>query len=111
MNTVLIEKLLGLLIKDEELSSHEPTTSPWKVGDNYFIRTVTMYLVGELVRIDDKELVLKNASWIPDSGRFHDALKTGTFNEIEPFVNDVIVNRNSIIDATTFTHKLPTTQK
>lgn len=111
MNAVLIEKLLGILINEKDSSISEPATSPWKVGNNYFIRTITMHLVGELVGIDDKELVLKNASWIADSGRFHDALKNGTFDEIEPFVNDVIVNRNSIIDATFFNHRLPEEQK
>jgi hypothetical protein len=83
----------------------------WEVGKNYFIRTVTMHLVGNLSHIDHRELVLRRASWIADSGRFHDALKHGAFNEIEPFVNDVIVNRSSIIDATIYCHVLPDSQK
>ena len=111
MNTVLIEKLLSILIKDEESPTTCATTSPWKTGNNYFIRTVTMHLVGELIYVDDKELVLRKASWIADSGRFHDALRNGEFYEVEPFINDVIVNRNSIIDATVFDHELPENQK
>lgn len=83
----------------------------WKIGENYFIRTVTMHLTGKLIAITDKELLLQNASWIADSGRFHDALKNGEFEEVEPFVNDVIVNRNSIIDATIWGHDLPLKQK
>ena len=84
--------------------------SIWQIGKAYFIRTVTMHLIGELSVITDKELVLKKASWIADSGRFHDALKTGKLSEVEPFINDVIVNRESIIDATLWSHEIPTCQ-
>lgn len=85
--------------------------SPWKVGEKYFIRTVTMHLTGELTFVSDKELVLKNASWVADSGRFHNALKDGSLSEVEPFVDDVIVNRKSIVDATIWRHTLPFEQK
>src|SRR6185312_5220232 len=84
---------------------------PWQMGKSYFIRTVTMHLVGKLKFISNKELVLENASWIADSGRFHDALKSGEFSEIEPFINDLIINRESIVDATIWNHKLPSDQK
>ena len=79
----------------------------WKIGEKYFIRTVTMYHIGELVDINDKELILKNASWVADTGRFHNALKTGVLEEVEPFVNNVLVNRTAIIDATRWDHDLP----
>lgn len=83
----------------------------WEIGKCYFVRTVTMHGVGKLVDVQDGELLFSNYSWIADSGRFHDAMKTGEFSEIEPFVNDVIVNRNSVIDATLWLHKLPVDQK
>ena len=73
----------------------------WKIGGKYFIRTVTHHLTGKLVAVTDKELVLEQAAWIADDGRLHDALKAGgKFNEVEPFVNPVIVGRGSLIDAT-----------
>lgn len=84
---------------------------PWELGKSYFIRTVTMHLIGKLSFISSKELVLQDASWIADSGRFHDALKNGTLNEVEPFINDVIINRESIVDATLWSHLLPNEQK
>lgn len=84
---------------------------PWVLGKNYFIRTVTIHLIGKLCFVSDKELLLKDASWVADRGRFHDALKTGELNEVEPFVNNVIVNRGSVIDATVWGHCLPTEQK
>jgi len=109
MNIEQIIKILELT-KDSQ-KSDSSSVYPWKTGQNYFIRTVTMHLVGKLVAVTDKELVLENASWIADSGRFHNALKTGGFEEIEPFINDVIVNRSSVIDATIFDHELPQCQK
>lgn len=80
---------------------------PWVTGKAYFIRTITMYLIGKLSFVTPKELVLKDASWIPDSGRFHDALKNGKLNQVEPFIDEVIINRDCIVDATYWNHQLP----
>lgn len=87
------------------------TAHPYKVGENYLIRTVTMIQVGRLESVGDKELVLSSAAWIADTGRFYDALKTGKLNEVEPFLDEVIIGRGSIVDATIWTHKLPKEQK
>lgn len=87
------------------------STKPYTIGENYIIRTVTMIQLGRLEWVGDKELVLSSASWVADTGRFHDALKTGKLNEVEPFTNDVIVGRGSIIDASIWTHKLPKEQQ
>jgi len=92
-------------------SAQQPQMCFWNVGKAYFIRTVTMHLVGELIAFNDKELLLRNASWVADSGRFHDALKTGELNEVEPFINDVILNRDCIVDATEWLFQLPKVQK
>lgn len=89
----------------------ESQKSFFEVGVSYFIRTVTMYLVGTIKNISGKEILMENAAWIADSGRFYDALKTGTLNEVEPFIQDVIVNRDCIVDATIWTHNLPLEQK
>jgi hypothetical protein len=86
---------------------------PFKVGQAYFIRTVTMIIVGKLEKVFDNELLLSDASWIADTGRFSDCLKKGesVINEIEPFHDEVIIGRNSIIDATIWSHNLPKNQK
>ena len=81
--------------------------SAFELGKKYFIRTATYHVVGQLNEIYQKELVLTSASWIADSGRFNAALVSGIFEEIEPFVNDVIVSRGGMIDATEWTHELP----
>ncbi len=82
----------------------------WTIGKNYFIRTVTMSQTGRLVAITNQELVLADAAWIPDTGRFHNSLINGNFDEVEPFVNDVIVGRGAIVDATEIA-TLPRIQK
>jgi len=95
------------------LGNQQQKRHPFQVGKNYFIRTVTMILVGKLEEVLDSELVLSTASWVADTGRFADCLKNGesSVNEIEPFQNDVIIGRNSIIDATLWDHDLLTKQK
>jgi len=81
------------------------------VGTQYLIRTVTMYYTGRLLAVTDSDLVLEDAAWVADTGRFHNALKTGELNEVEPFTDRVIVPRGGIIDATAWTHDLPRAQK
>lgn len=83
----------------------------FEVGEAYLIRTVTMYYTGRVKSITDYDIVLSDAAWIADTGRFHDALTSGELSEVEPFVDDVIVSRGSIVDATKWNHKLPMVQK
>jgi hypothetical protein len=90
------------LIKNQ--TETEQPKSAFVVGGKYFIRTATYHLTGELTEIFDNELVLKDAAWIADSGRFSNALKNCEFSEVEPFHYPVIVSRLGIIDATIIDH-------
>ncbi len=85
---------------------------PFKIGENYLIRTVTMTLVGKLEAVYESELVLSTASWIADTGRFHEALEKGLENtdksEIERFNSDVVLGRGALIDSCVYKHNLPT---
>lgn len=83
----------------------------WEIGKKYFVRTVTYHLVGELVHVDDRELLFKDASWVASSGRFHIALRDGVLAEVEPFASPVIMGRGSIVDACEWLHALPTESK
>lgn len=85
---------------------------PYKIGENYFIRTVTFHYTGKLVKVYDQELVLTDVAWIPEDGRFADALKSGKFSEVEPYPlgKEVIIPRGCIIDASAHEFPLPTTQ-
>jgi hypothetical protein len=83
----------------------------WEIGANYLIRTVTMIDTGRLVAVTDRELVLEDAAWIADTGRFADAIAMSKFEEVEPFPDGrVIIGRGAIIDAVTI-KQLPRTQK
>jgi hypothetical protein len=108
MNEKLMEKLVIRLLDVDTKTNNDDL---WKVGKSYFIRTVTMHVLGKLEKVTDKELLLSTASWVADSGRFNNFLATGVVEELEPFVNDVIVGRGAIIDATVWDHALPTDVK
>jgi hypothetical protein len=83
----------------------------WEIGKNYLIRTVTMVDSGRLVAVTEHELVLEDAAWIADTGRFSDAVAKAEFGEVEPFPDGrVIIGRGSVIDAVVIT-KLSRSQK
>jgi len=100
-------------VKAELSASQVSTGSPWVRGKNYFIRTVTHYLTGKLIEVTDKELVLTDAAWIADTGRYASAMKEGSFKEVEPYPDGqhVIVGRGAVIDATELKGELPRSQK
>jgi hypothetical protein len=92
--------------------SQSVESTAYEVGKNYFIRTVTHHYTGKLVEIYRRELVLIDAAWIADDGRFADAIKSESFAEVEPWPKDkrVIIGRDTIIDATKIA-TLPRDQK
>jgi len=74
--------------------------APWQIGKNYFIRTVTHHYTGKLASVHEHELVLTDAAWIADDGRFMQAVASGEFKEIEPYPDGpVIIGRGAILDA------------
>jgi hypothetical protein len=84
---------------------------PWQIGAVYMVRTVTMIDTGKLVQVTDQELVLEDAAWIADTGRFATAVAKAEFGEVEPFPDGrVIIGRGSIIDAVVIA-KSPRSQK
>ncbi len=89
----------------------QPEGELLQVGKNYFIRTFSFHYVGKLVAINENNLILENASWVADSGRFSEALANGTLSETEKYVNDVVLFRNSLLDATEWQHELPLVSK
>lgn len=84
---------------------------PFEIGKAYFIRTVTYFATGRVKSIIGKFLVLEEAAWIADTGRFSDALAIGVMNEVEPVPGEMIINTDSVTDAFPWTHKLPDTQE
>lgn len=91
--------------------SPQVDNSAWEIGANYLIRTVTMIDTGRLVAVTAQELVLEDAAWIADTGRFADAVEKAEFGEVEPFpAGHIILGRGSIIDAVKV-KTLPRSQK
>lgn len=87
--------------------------SPTRLGNKVYIRTVTHHYTGQIVALTESEIVLSDAAWIADSGRWATAFKTGELNEIEPYPDDVqvAVSRGAVCDVATWPHALPRAQK
>lgn len=82
--------------------------SPLSVGTKVLIRTVSFFQIGKVVAVSNAEILLSDASWVADTGRFSEALKTGELNEVEPFPDGIVsVNRLAIIDVCVWSHDLP----
>lgn len=94
-------------------STLESTSSPLDdlIGQPVFVRTVTHHHTGRLTAVAGGFIVLDEAAWIADDGRFHNALKDGTLNEVEPFVDPVVISASAMIDVTAWRHALPRVQK
>ena len=83
---------------------------PWHLymGTPIVIRTVTMFHVGRLVKAYPQELLLQDASWIPDTGKWTEFLKTGVITECQPFPDGfVVVGRGAVVDACRWNFPLP----
>lgn len=78
-----------------------------KIGECYLIRTVTHYYTGRVKSMSPSDVVLEDAAWIPDTGRYSEALQTGGLAEVEPYPDEVIVSMGAIVDATVWKHPLP----
>ena len=89
------------------------TSGFYQLGEPYMIRTVTMIYTGRLIKASSNELILTEASWIPDTGRWMSACRNGTFDEVEPYPEDaeVIINREAVLDLFKIDFELPKEQK
>lgn len=101
ISTVVTKKAISKKVVKKEKASH-----PFQIGKMYIVRTVTMYILGRIVDVFEQELVLQECSWIPDTGRWSNALNTGDLNEIEPYIQGepVIIGRGSLIDCQVWKH-------
>lgn len=106
--------------KQSKKTKNVPTTThyvagamhPYRIGEAYFIRTVTLYYTGRLVAVHEHELVLEDCAWIACTKRFADTFKEGAFDEVEPFPpGPVVIGRGAIIDACIWPKDLPREQR
>ena len=108
MKEKLIEKILEMAVGENGEGCS--LSHPFKEGESYFIRTVTYHFIGTIKEIIGKWIVLKDASWVADSGRFHLALEKGELSEVE-FMDKAIINMDTITDATPWSNKVPKESK
>jgi hypothetical protein len=85
--------------------------SPVEIGKAYLFRTVTHIEVGRVKSICGDFVILQDASWIADTGRYHNCLKDGVFNEVEPYPDTTTVNMAALINFAPWPHDLPKEQK
>lgn len=95
----------------KSLINNKSDIHPYEIGRNYFIRTVTYFFTGKLISVYEYEIVLEDAAWIPDTGRYSDSFKTGNHAEVEPIDGKIIIGRQAIIDCTRWDKPLPRIQK
>lgn len=108
-----IELELKDLVKLVSEMIGEKTSVKWvEVGKNYLIRTVTMIYTGKVVEEHLDHFVLEKASWVAESGRWADVLKSCDFSEVEPYPlgKRVIVTKGGVLD-TVEIDELPLEQK
>lgn len=73
------------------------------------IETVTKYYVGLVEAVMSQEIVLRDACWVADTGRYHKLLADGgdANAEFEPCPDGVcIIGRGSIVSAQSYRHGL-----
>lgn len=77
------------------------------VGKNIIVRTVTYHYTGKLVALTPDALVLDDAAWIADSGRWAQALTQGTLSEVEPYPDRCYLARAAVVDVAEWRLPLP----
>ena len=106
MLSLSLEDVRQLLVGGPSPKSHS-----FVVGKAYLIRTVTMHYTGRVVEVTDSDVLLEDAAWIADTGRYSNSLLSGELSEIEPYPGRVAVCRGGMIDFCEWTHNLPRVQK
>jgi len=74
------------------------------LGQKVIVRTVTHFHIGTLVAIEGQWLMLDDALWVANTGRWHQALEEGKVEEADPFPGRVWVNAYGVIDITPWPH-------
>jgi hypothetical protein len=104
-----IKQIGALLNLQRGGECHESPAPVFEIGQTYLIRTVTMIDTGRVVQVTPQWLILEDAAWIADTGRFADAIEKAEFNEVEP-LPDGCIGIGAIIDFCKIT-KAPRKQK
>ena len=84
----------------ELLTGNTVKEIPVLTGKSYFFRTVTYHTTGKVLRVEKGFVVVNNAAWIADSGRWADSVVKNEYEEVEiyPDNKEVYINIDSIVD-------------
>ena len=93
------------------LGGAQPKTCPFQPGRAYYIRCVTMHWIGRVERIVGDFLVLSDAAWIADGGRYHQAQDAKNLKEVEPAAGSVFIGLGAVVDAVEWGGELPLSVK
>ena len=112
-NENLVMNLVEMLLKTNgnEFVAPSKAQAPIEVGKAYLFRTVTHIELGQVESVHGDFVKLVKASWIADTGRYHDCLKHGELNEVEPYPDYTVVHLSSLINFAPWNHALPLEQK
>ena len=112
MKTINVSDETYELIKDQldDDESIDISSIDELVGKKLFLRTVTYHILGKVEKIMGTILYLSDASWVADSGRFSNAIKSGELDEVE-LLGNWFVNLSTVTDFGIWKHKLPKDQK
>ena len=123
MTITAIQSLVDSLHADANKPQVIPKPKPakqgewwWQVGANYHIRTGTHHYTGTFIGFngpDNSEIVITDAAWISDDGRFTQAIAEGKLSEVEPYPDGepVLINRQFINSAVRVGWPMPRSQK
>jgi len=78
-------------------------------GGVMLVQTVTAFYIGEVLSVHPQEIVMRDACWIADTGRYHKFLQGNPTDhaEFEPLPDGpLIIGRGSIIVAVPYRHGL-----
>lgn len=102
-----VGEVLGVARLFKSAAPKAPRACPFKVGNAYLIRTVTNYWTGRVAEVVGGFLVLSDAAWIADTGRYSEATDEAHLKEVEPCNEPVFVALGSVIDARLWSAALP----
>lgn len=106
-----LEQLLKLV---EVVGETKQATAqyPIEVGKAYFFRTVTYHMLGRVKSTTGSFVLLENAVYVADSGRFGEAIKGDIeLNELEHLGQDWTVNMDSVSDFGEWKHDIPSSSR
>lgn len=78
--------------------------------NHVLVHTPTMYWSGRIVSQEADSIILEDAAWIADTGRYADAFETGRFNEVEPVPGRVVIYKGPGVVVVEWPHPLPRVQ-